>query len=125
VTVDSLPDAKNAPLPVWRLCAAIFILGGMVAVLLFLAPVYLDNLRLGSYLHYLVQAPNPTAIPDETLRNEVLARARELNLPVEPGEIQISRSADKLQLQMKYAVVRDFHLYQVDLHFHPGATTRR
>jgi hypothetical protein len=118
-------QAVPEKLPLWRLCAAIFILGGMVAVLLFLAPVYLDNLRLGSYVRYIVQSPAALSTPDETIRNWVLGRARELNLPVEPGEIQITHPAGKLQVQMKYAVVRDFHLYQVDLHFHPNVTGPR
>src|SRR5271167_489089 len=94
-------------LPVWRLCTAIFILGGMVAVLLFLAPVYLENLRLGSYVRDLVRAPNAAATPDETLRNSVLARARQLDLPVEPGEVQITHTGGRLEVQMKYLVVKD------------------
>jgi hypothetical protein len=109
-------------LPVWRLCLALFIFGGMVTVLLLLAPVYLDNLRLGSYMRDLVHMPNAAATPDETLRSSVLAHARQLDLAVNPGEIQITRSPGKLQLQVKYGVVKDFRVYQVNVHFHPGAT---
>jgi hypothetical protein len=102
-------------LPVWRLCAAVFILGGMVAVLLLLAPVYLENMRLGVYIRDLAK----TSAPDETLRDGVLARARSLNLPVEPDDIHITRSPGKVKVEAKYAVVKDFRLYAVDLHFHP------
>jgi hypothetical protein len=110
-------------LPLWRLSAALFILGGMVAVLLLLAPVYLENLRLGGYIRELVHAPNAFATPDETLRTSVLAHARELELAVNPGDIQITRAAGKLQVQVKYGVVKDFRVYQVNVHFHPGATS--
>jgi len=106
---------EDPPLPVWRLCAAVFILGGMSAVLLLLAPVYLENMRLGAYLHDLAK----TSAPDETLRDGVLARARQLNLPVEPDDIHITRSPGKVKVEAKYAVMKDFHLYAVDLHFHP------
>lgn len=94
----------------------------MVAVLLLLAPVYLENLRLGWYVRDLVNTPNAAATPDETLRSGVLARARQLDLTVNPGDIQITRTENKLQVQVKYAVVKDFRLYQVDVHFHPNAT---
>ncbi len=108
-------------LPLWRLCAAVFIFGGMVVVLLLLAPVYLENIQLGWYMRDLVHARNAAATPDETLRSGVLARARQLDLTVNPGDIQISRTGGKLQVQVKYAVVKDFRLYQVDVHFHPNA----
>ena len=93
----------------------------MAVVLLLLAPVYLENLRLGWYVRDLVHTPNAAAAPDETLRTSVLAHARQLDLAVNPGDIQITRPAGKLQVQVKYGVVKDFRLYQVNFHFHPGA----
>jgi Domain of unknown function (DUF4845) len=111
-----------AKLPAWRLFAALFIFGGMVVVLLLLAPVYLENLRLGWYVRDLVHAPGAAVTPDETLRSSVLARARQLDLTVNPGDVQITRAGNTLQVQVKYAVVKDFRLYQVDVHFHPGAS---
>ena len=95
----------------------------MVVVLLLLAPVYLENLRLGWYVRDLVHAPNAGATSDETLRSSVLARARDLDLTVNPGDVQITRSAKRLQVQVKYQVVKDFRVYRVDVHFHPGASS--
>ena len=102
-------------LPLWRLIAAILVLAAMAVVLLTLAPVYLEDYQLRQYIRTVVRAPNT---PDETLRAEVLARARQLDLPVQPGDVQISHPDGKLKLQLKYAVQMDFPLYQVDLHFH-------
>jgi hypothetical protein len=107
-------------LPLWRLIAAILVLAVMAGVLLTLAPVYFEDYQLHQYIRSLVRDPKA---PDETLRAEVLARARQLDLPVEPGDVQISHPDGKLQLQLKYAVQMDFPLYQVDLHFHPAATS--
>lgn len=112
----------NEKLPLWRLIAAILVLAVMAGVLLTLAPVYFEDYQLRQYIRSLVRAANSSVTPDETLRAEVLARARNLDLPVEPGDVQISHPDGKLQLQLKYAVQMDFPLYQVDLHFHPGAT---
>jgi len=111
---------QNGKLPLWRLIAAILVLAAMTGILLTLAPVYFEDYQLRQYIRSLVRTPNT---PDEALRAEVLARARQLDLPVEPGDVQISRPSGKLQLQLKYAVQMDFPLYQVDLHFHPAASS--
>jgi hypothetical protein len=108
-------------LPLWRLIAGILVLLGMAGILAALAPVYFEDYQLRQYIRSLVKTP---ATPDDALRAAVLTRARQLDLPVQPGDIQITRPNGKLELQMKYAVQMDFPLYQVDLHFHPSATGR-
>ena len=110
-------------LPLWRLIAAILVLAGMAGVLLALAPVYIEDLKLRQYIRSLARDPNAATTPEEELRSAVLSRARQLDLPIQSGDIQISHPEGKLQLQMKYAVQMDFPFYQVDLHFHPSATS--
>lgn len=95
----------------------------MAGILLALAPVYFEDYELRQYVRSLVRGPNAAATPDEALRSAVLSRAHRLDLPVDSSDIQITHLNGKLRLQMKYAVQMDFPLYQVDLHFHPSATT--
>jgi hypothetical protein len=111
-------------LPLWRLITALFVLGLMVAILIALAPVYFENYQLRNYITGLVHTPNAGATPDETLRSEVLAQARQLDLPVQSNDVKITHTDGKLEVQMKYAVQMDFPLYQVDLHFHPSASSK-
>ena len=108
-------------LPLWRLIAAILVLACMAGILLALAPVYFEDYKLRQYIRSLARGPDT---PDETLRSAVLARAKQLDLPVEPGDIQITHPNAKLHLQLNYVIQMDFPLYQVDLHFHPSATSR-
>jgi len=117
------PSTENEKLLLWRLIAGILVLAGMAGVLLALGPVYFEDFQLRQYIRALARGPNAAAVPDETLRSAVLARARQLDLPVQPGDIRISHPEGKLELQAKYAVQMDFPLYQVDLHFHPAATS--
>lgn len=105
-------------LPLWRLIAALLVLGGLVAVLAALTPVYLDNFRLQRSLRDFARHP----APDGTLRMQVLDRVRQLDLPVAADEIEIGHAGGKVQIQLKYAVEMIFPLYRVDLHFHPGAS---
>lgn len=90
----------------------------MAAVLISLAPVYLEDYRLRQDLREIVRRQNTS---DDALRSAVVARARRLDLPVRPADIQIHHSGGKTQVDMKYAVEMDFRLYQVDVHFHGNA----
>ena len=108
-------------LPLWRLALGVSVLVAMVAILLTLMPVYFENYQLAQYVRQLARNANA---PDDQLRAAVMARARALDLPVQPGDIQISRPQGKLQLETKYAVQMDFPLYQVDLHFHANGASR-
>lgn len=113
-------------LPLWRLGLGILALVAMVVILLTLIPVYFENYQLGQYVRQLARnssAPSAQS-DDDKLRAAVVARARELDLPVQPGDIHITRPAGKLQLETKYAVQMDFPLYQVDLHFHANGAAR-
>jgi hypothetical protein len=106
-------------LPLWRLIAALFVLGSLVVVLLALAPVYIDNYRLQRSLREMTQSP----ASDETLQRQVLDRARSLDLPITRDEIEIAHQDGKTHVEIKYAVQMILPLYRVDLHFHPAATS--
>jgi hypothetical protein len=113
---------ENARLPLWRLVAAFLVLAAMVGVLLALAPVYFEEYELGQYIRSIVASPAAALASDESIRAQVLARARQIDLPIRANDVQISRPGNKLQVQVNVKVQMDFSLYQVDVHFHPGAT---
>jgi hypothetical protein len=115
--------AETQKLAPWRLIAGILVLLGMAGILLALAPVYFEDYELGQYIRSLPRAGSAAA-PDEALRSAVLTRSRQLDLPVEPSDIEFAYPGGKRQLQVKYAVQMEFPLYQVDLHFHHSASTR-
>jgi hypothetical protein len=106
-------------LPLWRLIAGILVLAAMAGVLIALAPLYFEDQQLGRYLQTVVAGADR---PDQQIETVVLTRARQLDLPVRPDQIAISRTNGKLQVQIKYAVQMDSPIYQVVVHFHPSAT---
>jgi hypothetical protein len=103
-------------LPLWRLLTGLAVLGSFAAVMIMLAPVYIDNYRLRGYVRDLAATPSAATTPDDGLRAEVLDRARQLDLPVRSGDITITHTGGKPHLDMKYKVKMDLALYQVDLH---------
>jgi hypothetical protein len=113
-----LTAPSNERLPLWRLIAALLVVGAMVAVLLALAPVYFEDYQLGQYMKSVARGAK---VQDDDVKAEVLTRAHQLDLPVQAADLQISHQAGKLEMQMKYAVQMDFSVYQVDVHFHHSA----
>jgi hypothetical protein len=110
--------------PRWRIAAAIVILAGLAYFLTIFAPIYMRNLRLQSYVSSVTQSVENAAKPDDLLRTWVLDKAHELNLPVAAGNVHIRRSADALNIDVRYVVRVDLPGYTVDLHFYPGAGSR-
>ena len=62
--------------------------------------------------------------PDEILRQNVLNRARELDLPVKADNVHIVRSTEGLRIDVRYFVRVTLPGYTVDMHFYPGAGSR-
>jgi hypothetical protein len=109
-------------LPLWRLIAAILVLLAMASVLFALAPVYFEDYQLRQYVRSLVRSPQNASMTDDAFRAAVITRAKQLDLPVAASDIQITHPDSRLHVQLNYAVQLDFPVYQVEVHFHPGAT---
>jgi hypothetical protein len=108
-------------MPRLRIAAAVLILALLVFTISRLAPFYLDNMRLQSYVEGIAQDAANRTRPDDMLRVAVLEKAASLGLPVTAGDVQIKRSNETMRVDVRYIVHVDFPLYTVDLHFYPGA----
>ena len=89
----SLPDSgpEAVRLPVWRLVTGIAVLGILVALLVMAAVVYVDNFLLDRYMRALAEQPASIALTDGDLKDRILSRARELDLPVRARDIGVTR----------------------------------
>ena len=107
-----------------RIAAAVLsliVLGILGARLL---PLYLDNMRLQSYVEGITRDAENKTQPDDALRVAVLNKAAFLGLPVKAENVHIKRSEDNTRIDVRYIVHVDFPMYMVDLHFYPGAGSR-
>ncbi len=116
------PEANRVPL--WRVIAGLFILGGMVFFLALFTPYYLRNLKLQTFVSETARGVEVRTQPDDLLKQMVLAKANQLNLPVAEDNVHITRSADAVQIDVRYSVNVSFPGYTVRLHFYPGAGSR-
>jgi hypothetical protein len=110
--------------PRWRIAAALAVLAALLGLTAVFAPIYVNNLRLSIHVEDLTRSAGAVRQSDDALRADVLAKARELNLPVAAGNVHITRSADGVRIEVRYFVRVDLPGYTVDLHFYPGAGSR-
>ena len=108
----------------WRLA-----LGGLVLVALltlggFLLPVYLHNLEFQRFVSAIADNPKSHDSNDSLIRSRLVDKADELKLPVRFENIQIARTAESVQITVRYVVHVNLIVYAVDLHFYPGAGSR-
>ena len=107
-----------------RIAAAVLILIILGILGARLLPLYLDNMRLQSYVEAITRDAENKTQPDDALRVAVLNKAAFLGLPVKAENVHIKRSEDNTRIDVRYIVHVDFPMYTVDLHFYPGAGSR-
>ena len=107
-----------------RIAAAVLILVILAAMGARLLPLYLENMRLQSYVEGIAQDAENRTRSDDLLRVSVLEKAASLGLPIKADNVHIKRSNDSMRIEVRYIVRVDFPLYTVDLHFYPGAGSR-
>jgi hypothetical protein len=108
-------------MPRLRMAAAALILIALAVLGARLLPIYLDNMRLQSYVEGITQSAASRTRPDDVLRVAVMEKAASLGLPVGADNVHIKRSEDDLRIDVRYIVRVDLPMYTVDLHFYPGS----
>ena len=112
------------PVPRWRTAAALAVLAALLGFGVLFAPIYAGNLKLQTYVAEITHRVDSKSETDETLRQNVLNKAHELDLPVKADNVHIIRSPEGLRIDVRYFVRVTLPGYTVDLHFYPGAGSR-
>ena len=81
--------------------------------------VYLDDFRLDRYMRTLAEQP---ALSDAELAGRILGRAKELGLPLSPGDIVINRAGGKPHIRIEKFTVQS-RVVKLDLRL-PAAESR-
>jgi hypothetical protein len=98
-------SAERAKLPLWRVIAGFGLLGILAALLVVAGLVYLDNFRLDRYMRSLAESAESVGLSDAALRDRLMGRARELGLPVQAGDISITRANGRPRIRIvRYGV---------------------
>jgi hypothetical protein len=106
-----------------NLLLTIVILGTMGFVGVKVVPIYVENYQFQDS----IQAESrfaltgyPKKTPDD-VRNDILKKAKELDLPVKPEDIRVSMTNGAVEISADYSYTFDLAVYQWTHDFHPHA----
>ena len=87
-----------------------------LAIAVFIAakavPVKLTDVEFADFIEE--QAQFSARATGETIRNRVLKRAKELEIPLDKKNLQVSKSPKRVRIQATYTVRLDFGFYEYD-----------
>lgn len=87
-------------------------------------PVYVNSYELQDY----IRQQNPFWVtqrtPADAIRNHILAKAKDLDLPVEPDQVKVEVGGG-VKVQLDFTVPVDLRVYTLQLHFTPSAENKQ
>jgi|SRR5579884_4159621 len=117
-----VPDREVTGRPnLTRIIAGVGVLVLLLLIGILLAPPYYHDWQLQQYLSTLVHDSANASRPPDLIRALVVDKAASLGLPVRTADVHVTRSGDKVKVEVLYIVHVDLPVYTVDLHFRPGA----
>lgn len=89
-----------------------------------LLPVYFANYQLQDYIESEARMQTYTTKPEQDIRDGVLKQAHNLEIPLGPENVTVTRGAGDLQISCSYSVHVDLPGYPLDLKFTPASKGR-
>ena len=87
-------------------------------------PVYVNNYQLQDYLQTQTPFWLTERVPEDAIRKNILAKAQDLNLPVEADDVTVVAGASKVSVNIDYHVPVDLKVYTLPLHFTASSENR-
>jgi hypothetical protein len=108
-----------------KMIFTIAILSALVFSVVKILPVYIRAFELQDGLREIViQAMAGQRPSADAVRNAVLAKAADLDLPVKSDDVKIEITPGKVTINLDYTVPVDLRIYTLNLHFTPSADNR-
>ena len=87
-------------------------------------PVYINNYELQDYIQ--TQSPYwlTERAPADVIKRTVLAKAQDLDLPVEEDDVTVEANQYKVRISIDYIVPVDLKVYLLQLHFTPSSENK-
>jgi len=87
-------------------------------------PIYINNFELQDYIegqtpYWLTQRASA-----EVIRKTILAKAEDLDLPVETEDVTVVANQYKVSISIDYLVPVDLKVYVLQLHFTPSSENK-
>jgi len=80
-------------------------------------PVYVNDYQLNDYIYNQVPFWMTQHATADAIRNNVLARAQDLDLPLAPENVTVEVTMNRASVSIDYHVPVDLKVYTLQLHF--------
>ena len=87
-------------------------------------PIYINNFQLQDYIEGQTPYWMSQRVSAETIRKVILAKADDLDLPVEADDITVVANQYKVSINIDYLVPVDLKVYVLQLHFTPSSENK-
>lgn len=106
-----------------NLVIGLAITGALILFAVRIIPVYVRSYEFQDAVRSQAKFAGVEAKSPEAIREELLQKARQLNLPIRREQIQVSSRAAGVQITVRYSVPVDLIVRQVNLPFNYSADT--
>ena len=86
------------------------------------APAYFASFELNDYIRQEVKYAFTARKTPEALRGDIVQKGKELDIPIEPRNIKITRRGPSFTLEVEYRWPIDMKVYHHELVFHTTET---
>ncbi|MHB8526600.1 MAG: DUF4845 domain-containing protein [Candidatus Acidiferrales bacterium] len=97
----------------------LILLGAFVFCCVKIIPSYLANYELQDSMRQMAAYASAYRKQDSDIRSDVEKKVKELGIPADSKDIQVSDVSGNVQISVDYTVPVDLAVYQLQLHFHP------
>ncbi len=99
-------------------------LGALVYCSVKIIPIYVNNYQLQDYIEQQTPFWLTQRNTAEAIRNNILAKAQELDLPVSSDQVKVEATGSRVTVHIDYTVPVDLQVYTLNLHFTPSSENR-
>jgi len=107
-----------------RALLALVIVVGAFYVAWNVIPPYFNNYQLQDEMESQARMNSYTQATEEDIRKSIYKKVTELEIPIPPEQIHVTRQGQEVAIWTDYRVHVDLPLHPLDLEFHPGSKNR-
>lgn len=100
----------------------LIVFGSAIFCAVKIVPSYFANYQLQDSIRQIATYASVTRQKDDELKADVEKKVKQLGIPADSNDIQVSDDSGNVQISVDYTVPIDLAVYQFQLHFHPQAT---
>jgi len=102
-----------------KMLLVLIVLGSGIFCAIKMIPPYLANYQLQDSMRQVAAYASVTRSQDDQIRDDVEKKVKELGIPANSKDIDVTSISGNVQISVDYSVPIDLTVYQFQLHFHP------